>query len=308
MRAVALPRFLSPLRSAWRFVNRLQSRGLLQLAGALTYHAVLALFPGLIVAVALLGVIGLSPHSFDAVLSAVGRAGSSSVVDFVRSVLNSVLHARGHPALLSIGVVVALWAASGYAGSFAWAVGRAFEVPTARSWWLRQLLQLGLAFTLLVFFALAAVVVVFSGPVARWLADLVGLGSSAATVLSVVKWPVLVVVTVAVFELLYLFAPGRCPARFLNLLPGAAVGVLVWLAASALFDLYVANFGSYNRTYGLLGAAVALLVWLWLLNVALLMGAEVNDGLEQRRRRARFRAARVSLPAGGESPPRATQT
>jgi membrane protein len=269
-----------------RFVGRLQARNATHLAAALTYYSVLALFPALIVAVALLGLVGLSPPALDSLLADVARSGSAGTVDLVRRVMNSVLAARGHAALLSVGLVISLWSASSYVGAFVWAVEHAYGVRPSRPWWWRLLLQLGLAVVLLALLALAAAVVVVSGPAARWLGNLVGAGGAAVAAWSVLRWPLFALAAAGVFLLLYRFAPGRCRPVLRHLLPGAAVGVAVWLSISYLFGLYVAHFGSYNRTYGLLGGIVAFLVWLWLLNLSLLIGTEVNDGLEQRRQGA----------------------
>jgi membrane protein len=187
--------------------------------------------------------------------------------------------------LLAVGLLVALWSASGYVGSFVWAVGTAYGVRPTRAWWKRTLVQMVVASALLVLLALAAAAVVLSGPAARWVGDLLGAGQFAVSAWAIVKWPVFTVAAAAAFLMLFRFAPGRCAPRVWLLWPGAATGVAVWLLGSALFGLYVSHFGSYNRTYGLLGGAVVFLVWLWLLNLSLLIGEELNDTLEQRRRR-----------------------
>jgi membrane protein len=228
-------------------------------AAALTYFLVLAVFPVLIVVTAILGAIGLTPAAVHGLLDAVAQTRSQWAVDFVQGVLDSIFNNSGTPVLLSIGIVVALWTTSSYVAAFMWAAGEVSGEPETRSWLRLLPARLGLALLLAVLLAAAAAVVAFAGPFA--------------------EWPFFFAVAAAVFLLLYRAAPHSGRRRVLHDFAGACVAVLAWLAASAVFSAYLAHFGSYNRVYGVLGTAIALLVWAWILNLALLGGLEMSVAL-----------------------------
>ena len=248
-------------------------------AAALTYYLVLALFPILIVVTALLGVIGLTPEALQSLLDAVAQLGSPWAVEFVRGVLDSVLASSGTPLLLSVGVLMALWTASGYVAAFMWAASGIGGERDTRRWFSGLAVRLGLALLLAVLLSLAATVVVLATPFAQWLGDLLGIGETAVQVWTTVDWPFFFLVAVAVFLLLYRAAPHSHRRRVLHDLIGACCGVTIWLIASAAFSFYLANFGSYDRVYGVLGTGIAFLVWAWILDLTLLGGLEVSVGL-----------------------------
>ncbi|HZL65459.1 MAG TPA: YihY/virulence factor BrkB family protein [Thermoleophilia bacterium] len=248
-------------------------------AAALTYFLVLAVFPVLIVVTAILGAIGLTPAAVHQLLDAVAQTRSQWAVDFVQSVLDSILNNSGTPVLLSIGVVIALWTTSSYVAAFMWAAGEVSGKPDARSGLRHLLLRLRLALLLAVLLAAAAVVVAFAGPFAEWLGRLFGIGESVVRFWTIAEWPFFFALATAVFLLLYRAAPHSGRRRVLHDLAGAGVAVVAWLAASAVFSAYLAHFGSYNRVYGVLGTAIALLVWAWILNLTLLGGLEVSVAL-----------------------------
>ncbi len=252
-------------------------------AAALTYFLVLAVFPVLIVVTAILGAIGLTPAAVHQLLDAVAQTKSQWAVDFVQSVLDSIFKNSGTPVLLSIGVVIALWTTSSYVAAFLWAAGEVSGKPDARSGLRLLLLRLGLALLLAVLLAAAAVVVAFAGPFAAWLGRLFGIGEAVVRFWTIAEWPFFFALATAVFVLLYRAAPRSGRRRVLHDLAGACLAVLALLVASAVFSAYLAHFGSYNRVYGVLGTAIALLVWAWILNLTLLGGLEVSVALGGRR-------------------------
>ena len=245
-------------------------------AAALTYFLVLAIFPVLIVVTAILGAVGLSPAAVHQLLDAVAQTRSQWAVDFVRSVLDSIFSTSGTPVLLSIGVVIALWTTSSYVAAFLWSAGEVNGEPDSRSWLRLLPARLGLALLLAVLLAAAAVVVAFAGPFAEWLGRLLGIGEAAVRFWTVAEWPFFFTAAMGVFLVLYRAAPHGGRRRVLHDLAGASAAVLAWLAASAAFSAYLAHFGSYNRVYGVLGTAIAFLVWAWIFNLALLGGLELS--------------------------------
>ncbi len=255
-----------------------------QLAAALTYYTVLSLLPALIVVVSLLGLVGLSSDTVHTLLDTLGELGSPWAAQAVSDVLDSVLSSQHSGIVLVLSLATALWAASAYVGSFMSASDRIYEVATRLPFWKSLPLRVGLALLLLVLLSVTAAAIALVGPFARWVMDVSSVGSGPLHLWTWMKWPLLIALGLLLFTLLYKYTPSRRQPSLWWLLPGATVGVALWIAASAGFSLYLSHFSSYNRVYGTLGAAVAFLVWAWLMNLALLIGAELNRELEQRRR------------------------
>ncbi len=282
---------------AWRevvaIVGAVFSHELTQLAAALTYYTVLSLLPALIVVVSLLGLVGLSPDAVHSLLKTLGELGAPWAAQAVSAVLDSVLTSQRSGLVLIGSLVLSLWAASAYVGSTMAASDRIYEITLRRPFWKSLPLRVGLALLLLVLLSLTAAAVALVGPFGRWVMDVSSIGSGPLHLWTWIKWPLLIVLGLLLFTLLYKFTPSRRQPALWWLLPGAAVGVALWIAASAGFSLYLDHFSSYNRVYGTLGAAVAFLVWAWLLNLALLVGVEVNRDVERRRERD---------PWGGRAP------
>ena len=270
-------------REAVDLTRAVLAHDLPKLAAALTYFTVLSLFPALIVVTALLGIVGLSPEALTALLDAVGELGAKWASDFVSSALDGILTARSSGLVLAVSTLVSLWVASSYVGAFMWAADKIYLVDARRPYWRELPVRLGLAILLLVLLTAAAAVVALVGPAGRWVAELTGIGAGPLRIWSWIKWPILFALGMMMFDLLYRFAPARPQPGFGRPLAGAAVGVTLWVAASIVFSLYLASFASYDRVYGVLGAGVAFLVWVWVLNLALLVGVEVNRELERRR-------------------------
>ena len=267
-----------------RAVAEFREDNLTDWAAALTYYAVLSVFPALIVFVAIIGLVGQDPQTTDAITRIVRDVTSQNTADSVHDTIQSVIHAKGGAgALLGVGLLGAIWSASGYVGAFMRATNVIYEVKEGRPFWKLRPLQIAMTIVAVLGVAVIAIALVVTGSLAHAIGDRVGLGNTAVTIWSIAKWPVMLVVVSLLFAGLYYLSPNVRQPRFRLLTHGSAVAVLIWIAASAAFSLYVANFGSYNRTYGSLGAAVTFLVWLWISNLALLFGAELDAELERSR-------------------------
>jgi membrane protein len=254
-------------------------------AAALTYYAVLSIFPALIVMVALIGLVGEYPKTSDAILDIIGSIGPQSAVDTLRNTIEGVVQNKGGAgALLGVGLLFAVWSASAYIGAFFKAANAIFEVEEGRPLLKLKPIQLALTVFFLVIAAFGAVVFVASGQIARSIGDTIGLGDSAVTVWSIAKWPVLAVAVMILTAVLYWAAPNVKRDKLRLLTPGGALGFITLIVASALFGLYVSNFGSYNKTYGALAFVPLFLTWLWIANMALLFGAEFDAEFERQRR------------------------
>ncbi|MGW2621505.1 YihY/virulence factor BrkB family protein [Micromonospora taraxaci] len=273
------------VRSVQNFVNDNCS----DWAAALTYYGVLALFPSAIVVVALVGLVSSGEQTVDTVVDLANQVGAGSVLTDkeggVVGVIRSVVVDQSNPQLLlSFGLLGALWSASGFIGAFTRASNAVYGVDEGRPVWKLRPLQIGLAAITLVLLAVVALALIVSGPVTDAVGDLINAGGLARTVWSVAKWPVLAMIMMVLLSLLFWIAPNVRQPRFRWLTPGGAVALVSWAAASFGFGLYVANFGSYNTTYGSLGAAIAFLVWLYLSNSALMLGVQINAEVQRGRR------------------------
>ncbi len=291
-----------------RTIKKLQADDVTDRAAALTYYALLALFPALIVLVALLGLFG-GAGTIDSIFQILRRAGAGrDTISAVRTPLEGVIASRGGAgALFGVGLAGALWSASGYLGAFMRATNAIYDVQEGRPFWKLRPLQVLVTVLGSLGLALVLIAVVVTGPLARGVGDAIGVGSTAVTVWNIAKWPVLLVVVLAMLAALYYVAPNVRP-RFRWLSPGAVVAALLWAVATLGFFFYVANFGSYNKTYGTLGGLVVLLLWLWITNVALLFGAEFDSELERSRQLAAGvpAAETIRLPLREEPKPKET--
>jgi membrane protein len=262
--------------------RRFRDDNLMDWAAALTYYAVLALFPALIVMVALLGLLGQYPQTTNALLEVIEKVSPGSAVDTFKAPIEGVVKAKGGAgALLGIGLLVAIWSASGYIGAFIRACNAIYDVHEGRPFWKLRPIQIAITLGMVVVFSAVAVALVITGPLAEALGDVIGLGDTAVTVWNIAKWPVLIAVVMTTFALLYHAAPNVRRRRFRIISAGSIVAVLLWIVASAGFAFYVGNFASYNSTYGSLGAVIVFLIWLWITNLAVLFGAELDAQLER---------------------------
>ncbi|MET8834882.1 YihY/virulence factor BrkB family protein [Micromonospora sp. NPDC004540] len=255
-------------------------------AAALTYYGVLALFPSTIVVVALVGLVSDGPRTVDTVIELAREIGAGSVVgnDAFVSVVRNVVEQQGSArVLLSFGLLGALWSASGFIGAFTRASNAIYGVEEGRPFYRLRPMQIGLAAVSLVLLAMVALGLIVSGPVTDFVGDRLHAGGLTRTVWTVAKWPVLALMAMTLLSLLFWIAPNVRQPRFRWLTPGGALALLAWVVASFGFGLYVANFGSYDVTYGSLGAVIAFLVWLYLSNCALMLGVQVNAELQRGR-------------------------
>jgi membrane protein len=248
-------------------------------AAALTYYGLLALFPALAALVSIIGLVG-DPQETTKTITDIVRniTGSESAAAPFESVA-SQKSASG--ILFVVGLLLALNAASAYVGAFIRASNIIWETPEGRGFLKLRPLQIFVTLLMIFMLALVLVSVVLTGPIVEAVAGPLGIGNTALDVWNIAKWPVLLVVVILMFGVLYHFAPNVKMPSFKWVSPGAVFAVITWVIASALFALYVANFGSYNKTYGTLGGLVALLVWMWITNVVLLMGMEINAERER---------------------------
>jgi membrane protein len=253
-------------------------------AAALTYFGLLALFPALIALVSIVGLIGDPQSTTRTLTQIIGQLGPTSAADTFAGPIESITSNRGTAGILFfVGLGAALWSASGYVGAFMKAANVIYETPEGRPFWKLRPLQILVTLVMIVLLAAVLLGVVLTGPVVSAVAGPLGIGSTAQTIWNIAKWPVMLLVVVVMFAVLFHSAPNVKLPGFKWVSPGALFAVVVWILASAVFAFYVANFGSYDKTYGTLGGIVVLLVWMWITNIALLLGMELNAERERSR-------------------------
>lgn len=295
-------------KPSWRYVLRKTIREFsddecTDLAAALTYYSVLALFPAAIAILSLVGLFGQGDESVDTLLQILRDLGASSAANTLEPTLVELSRSQSAGIGLIVGLALALWSASGYVGAFGRGMNRIYEVPEGRPIWKLRPAMLLVTLVTVLLTAVVALGLVLTGPAAQAVGDAVGLGDTAVLVWNIAKWPVLLAVVVLIVALLYYATPNVKQPRFRWVSVGAVVAIVVWVIASAAFGFYVANFSSYNRTYGSLAGVVVFLLWLWITNLALLFGAELDAELE------RGRELQAGLPAEEsiQLPPRDTR-
>lgn len=275
-------------KPSWSYVARKTVREFsddqcTDLAAALTYYAVLSLFPAAIAMLSLVGLVGRGPETVDTLLQILRDVGASNAADTLEPTLTDLSRTQRAGLGLVLGLAVALWSASGYVSAFGRGMNRVYEIDEGRPAWKLRPAMLLVTVATVVLSAIVALGLVLTGPAAEAVGEAVGLGTAAVTAWNLAKWPVLLVVVVLIVALLYYATPNVRQPTFRWISVGAVVAIVVWVVASALFGLYVANFSSYDRTYGSLAGVVAFLLWLWITNLALLFGAELNAELERAR-------------------------
>ncbi|RLV51232.1 YihY/virulence factor BrkB family protein [Nocardioides mangrovicus] len=252
------------------------------LAAGLTYYAVFAIFPALIALLSLLGVVGQADSSIKAVLDVMRPLVSDGfLTNQVRPFVENLATAQGAGIGLVVGIVLALLSASGYVAGFRQAMNTILEVEEGRPIWILRPLQFLVTLVAVVLIAGALVILVVSGSVADSIGSKIGVGDQTVLVWNIAKWPVLLVIVVLVVALLYYATPNVKQPHIRWVSVGAFVAIVIWLVASVGFAFYVANFGSYNKTYGSLAFVIVALLWIWITNVALLFGAELDSELER---------------------------
>ncbi|GIJ47965.1 hypothetical protein Val02_48510 [Virgisporangium aliadipatigenens] len=251
-------------------------------AAALTYYGVLSIFPGLLVIVSLLGM--LSDNGQRTVQDAAKEiAPSGQLQSLVDTVLNQVKEPGTAGVAAIVGIVVAFWSASGYIAAFMRASNAVYDVPEGRPIWKTLPIRVGVTAIVGVMLIVSAAIVVLTGDLARVVGEKIGLGSVVVTTWNIAKWPVLVILVSLMFAVLYWASPNARTGGFRWVSPGGLFAVLVWILVSAAFAVYLAGFADYNKTYGTLGGVIAFLVWMWISNIAILLGAELDAELERGR-------------------------
>ncbi|WNG90284.1 YhjD/YihY/BrkB family envelope integrity protein [Mycobacterium sp. ITM-2016-00317] len=253
------------------------------LAAALTYYAVLSLFPALVVVMSLLGVLGQGERTADAILQIVDDVSPGAAVDVLRGPIENLVNAPSAGFALVAGILGALWSASGFVGAFGRAMNRIYEVEEGRPIWKLRAQQLLLTLVGLLVAAAVALVLALSGPVAEAVGGYLGIGETGLAIWNVARWPALLALIVVGVAALYYLSPNVRQPKFRWISIGAAIAILTWVVASLGFGFYVANFGNYNKTFGTLAGVIVFLLWVWLTNLALLFGAEIDAEMERGR-------------------------
>lgn len=303
---VRKPQDVADLKAkSWKYVAKrsivkFSADGCTDMAASLTYYGVLSLFPAILALVSIVGLVGQAEQTTKVILDLVGQLTDDSLVKTIRGPVEQLTSSRAAGWTFVIGLVAALWSASGYVGGFSRAMNRIYGTNEGRPVWkLRPVLLLVTLVSVLLVAAIALLLVT-SGPVARVLGDAIGLGNTAVTVWDTAKWPVVAILVVVLIALLYYFTPNVKQPKFRWISVGAAVAFIIAVIGSVGFGLYVANFSKYDKTYGTIAGVIVLLLWLWIVNLALLLGAELDAELE----RGRQLQAGIKAEAQLQVPPR----
>lgn len=262
------------------FLDRVSAADLTDRAAALTYYGFLSLFPALIVGVALLGLVGTYPDTYNEIVATLREGAPSPAVDLVEGALDDAVRSRGGAGgLLGIGLLISLYTASGATGAAVRGIENAYGEDLGRAWWHGYVVRFILTIALGLMFLIAFTAILLAGPFFDWISKLFGISESINSLVSVLRWPIGLASLLVATLLLYWTGSGRTK-RLRHLLPGAAATIAVIVVATFGFNFYVSNFGAYGATYGSLGAVIVLLVWMWLNSLALLSGAALNAELE----------------------------
>ena len=265
-----------------RTLTEFQEDNLSDWAAALTYYGLLALFPALIAMVSLIGLFGDPKTTTGTLTEIIEEIGPASASETFQGPIESIVDNRSAAGLAFVfGLALALWSASGYVGAFTRASNIIYETPEGRPFWKLRPLQIAVTLAMIVMMALLALGLVLTGPVVSAIADPIGLSSTAVDVWNVAKWPVMAAIFILMVDVLYYTTPNVKLRGFTWVTPGALVAIVVWAIASALFAFYVANFSSYDKTYGTLAGLVVLLLWFWITNLAILFGHQLNAERER---------------------------
>jgi len=295
-------------KPSWKYALRKTAREFTadqctDLAAALTYYAVLSIFPAMIAIISLLGVVGQGERSTDTVLSLINQVAPGGTADVLRGPLEQFSSSPAAGFALVFGILLAIWSASGYVGAFSRAMNRIYEIEEGRPFWKLRPVQLGVTIVSILLILIMVVILIVSGPVTDAVGSALGLGETVQIVWSIVKWPILALAAVLIIAILYYATPNAKQPKFRWISMGALVALVTLVIASFLFGLYVTNFSNYDRTYGSLAGVVIFLLWLWIANLALLFGGEFDAELE----RGRQLQAGIAAEEDIQLPPRDTR-
>jgi membrane protein len=271
---------------AWRTVREFKDDDLVDRAAALTYYGVLSIFPALLALVSILGLFG--QDAIQPLLDNVGTLAPGEVKDVLAQSLQSLSQNQATAGIFAVlGVALAIWSASGYVAAFMHAANTVYDVQEGRPVWKAIPVRVGVTLAIVILLAVSAVLVVFTGGLARRAGEILGVGETGVLAWNIAKWPVLLLVVLLVLAILYGVAPNVRQPGFRWISPGSLLALVLWIVASGLFSLYVAFFGSYNKTYGSLAGVIIFLIWLWITNIAVLFGVEFDAELRRARATAR---------------------
>jgi membrane protein len=286
-------------KRSWKYVLRKTVREFSEdqctdKAAALTYYSVLALFPAALALLSIIGLVADPQKVLDTILSVLKPLVSADTLTAVQPVLEGMASSDAAGLSFVVGLAGALWSASGYVGAFSRALNAIYEIDEGRPFWKLRPVQIVITLIAVLLSATVLVMLVVSGPLAEAIGDQIGLGSAALTAWSIAKWPVLALMVVVIVALLYYATPNVKQPKFRWISVGAAVAIVTWVVVSVAFGFYVANFSSYDKTYGSIAGVIVFLLWLWLTNLSLLFGAEIDSELE------RGRELQAGIPAEEE--------
>ncbi len=283
-RPIGVPRKAGAFATLKRTAAEFMEDNLTDWAAALTYYGLLALFPALIALVSLLGLFGDPKSTTQSLTEIITEIGPESAAETFSGPIESITESRSTAGFAFVlGLLVAIWSASGYVGAFIRASNVIYETPEGRPFWKLRPLQLAVTLAMIVLMVFLAVGLVMTGPIVDAVAEPIGLSQTAVDVWDFAKWPAMALVFLLMVGVLYYASPNVRLRDRRWITPGALVAIVVWIIASALFAFYVSNFGSYDKTYGTLGGLIALLVWFWISNLAILFGHQLNAELERSR-------------------------
>ena len=285
-----------PDRPGWKYtmtgaVTEFQRNQCTDLAAALTYFSVLSVFPALLALVSLLGVFGQGQETTDAILEILRRLGQDQIADQLEAPIAAMVGSQSAGVTLVLGLVLALWSASGYVGAFGRSLNRIYQVDEGRPVWKLRPFVFLITLGLVVMAALVLIGLTVSGPIAQAIGDAIGFGDESSQLWDRAKGPLILAIVIVMVAVLYYATPNVRHPRFRLISVGSTVAIGIWVLASLGFGFYVSNISRYNALYGSLGGVIVFLLWLWITNLALLFGAEVDA------ERERARELRAGIPA-----------
>jgi len=295
-------------KPSWKYIAKKTVREFTKdlcpdLAASLTYYAVLSIFPALLALVSLLGIFGDAQKTTSALLDVVKGFAPGDTVKTISPVVSELASSSAAGITLVIGLLTALWSASGYVGAFGRAMNRVYEIDEGRPFLKLRGTMLGVTVVNLLIVVVLAAMLVLSGPVAESVGNIIGLGGAFLAVWNIAKWPVMLALVIVAIAVLYYATPNVKQPKFRWMSMGSAIALVVFLLASLAFGFYVANYSSYNKTYGAIGGVIIALLWLWILNMSLLFGAEFDAETE----RGRQLQAGIEAEETIQLPPRDTK-
>ena len=251
-------------------------------AATLTYYGLLALFPALIALVSIVGLVADPESTTDTLTDIVNEVGPSTAAETFAGPIEQVTQSRSTAGFALIaGTLVALWSASSYLGAFIRASNVIYETREGRPFWKLRPLQVVMTLVILVLLAVMALGVVLTGPIVSAVAEPIGVSDTVVSIWNIAKWGLIALLFVLMIGLLYYASPNVKQRGLTWITPGGIFALIAWLVASGAFALYVSQFGSYNKTYGSLAGVVVVLVWMWITNLAILFGHELNAERER---------------------------